>query len=268
MATFYDTHAHLDDPASAPEIAAVLGRAREAGIARVVAIATNLDSSRRTIALAEQFPDVMATVGWHPGEALEAPDDIRDELRRLAAHPRVAAIGEAGLDFYRMPGQQPGGTAEDDRRYRNKQEAMFQQQLEVASETGLNMVIHQRDSLEAVLEQFQPFAGRIRAVFHCFVGDVPTMERILAMGSLVSFTGIATFKNAQSVRDTIAATPMGSFMLETDSPYLAPVPHRGRRCEPAYVRETAAVIAQVKGCSLQELSEATCATARAFFRGW
>ncbi len=111
----------------------------------------------------------------------------------------------------------------------------------------------------------QPFADRVRGVFHCFANDADTMRRILAMGSLVSFTGIATFKNGQNVRDTLAATPLDQFMLETDCPYLAPVPYRGKRCEPAYVKEISEVVASVKGCSLEELSAATCATARKFF---
>lgn len=265
MPEFYDTHAHLDYGDFAKELPEVVARARSAGITRIVSIATNLDSSRRSLAIAEQFPDVFAAVGWHPTEVADAPEDIRPALRELAGHPKAVAIGETGLDFYRMPGAQPGGTPEDDTRYRDRQAAIFQQQLEVAAETGLNVVVHQRDSLEAALAQFEPFAGRVRAVFHCFVSDRAAMERILAMGSLVSFTGIVTFKNAQTVRDTLAATPLDRFMLETDSPYLAPVPYRGKRCEPAHVREIAATAAGVRGCTLDELSAATCATARSFF---
>jgi TatD DNase family protein len=251
MAHFYDTHAHLDYPDFAAEMPELLARATDAGITKVVTIATNLDSSGRAIQLAEQFPNVFATIGWHPGEAMDAPSDIRPQLRELARHPKVVAIGETGLDHYRLPSQS-GGTAEDDERYRIKQADLFQQQLEVAAECGRNVVIHTRDSLEPTLAQFQPFVGRVRAVFHC---------------SLVSFTGIVTFKNAQTVRDTVAATPLDRLMVETDSPYLAPVPFRGKRCEPAYVRETAAMVAQVKGCSLEELSAATCRTAEEFFRG-
>ena len=111
----------------------------------------------------------------------------------------------------------------------------------------------------------QPFASRVRGVFHCFASDPTAMQRVLAMGSLVSFTGIVTFKNGQNVRDTVAATPLGKFMLETDCPYLAPIPYRGKRCEPAYVKEIADTVAQVKGCTLEELSVATCQTAREFF---
>ena len=111
----------------------------------------------------------------------------------------------------------------------------------------------------------QPFVGRVRGVFHCFANDAAAMQRVIAMGSLVSFTGILTFKNGQNIRDTLAATPMDKFMLETDCPYLAPIPYRGKRCEPAYVKEISEVAAQVKNCSLDELSKATCATAKDFF---
>jgi TatD DNase family protein len=144
---------------------------------------------------------------------------------------------------------------------------LFQQHLEVAAETGLSCVIHQRDSLADTLAQLQPFASRVRGVFHCFAESPDIMRQILAMNSLVSFTGIVTFKNAQKVRDTVAATPLGQFMLETDCPFLAPMPYRGKRCEPAYVKEISETVATVKGCSLDELSTATCKTAERFFRG-
>ena len=127
------------------------------------------------------------------------------------------------------------------------------------------MVIHQRDSFEDSLAHLEPFATRVRGVFHCFAQGAEAARRILALGSIVSFTGIPTFKNGQNIRDSLAATPMGHFMLETDSPYLAPVPYRGKRCEPAYVKEISETAAQVKDCSLEELSQTTCATADRFF---
>src|SRR5439155_24915343 len=128
----------------------------------------------------------------------------------------------------------------------------------------LNCGVHEGDAFGGVLVEVGPFAGNVRGVFHCFVGSPADMQRVVAMGSLVSFTGIITFKNAQAVRDTVVATPLDRFMLETDCPYLAPVPYRGKRCEPAYVKEIAEVVAQVKGCALEELSRATCATAHNF----
>ena len=136
--------------------------------------------------------------------------------------------------------------------YKVKQADLFRQHLEVAAELGLNCVIHQRDALEDTLALLQPFADRVRGVFHCFANDAATMRRIVALGSLVSFTGILTFKNGQNIRDALAATPLDQFMLETDCPFLAPMPYRGKRCEPAYVKEISEVAAQVKGCSLEE----------------
>ena len=265
MPMFYDTHAHLDYSDFAAELPQVVARAEAAGIARIICVGTDLDSSRRAIQLAEQFPNVFAVVGWHPSEAAQAPDDLRPHLRELARHPRVVALGETGLDYYRLPSRKPGFTTADDEPIKRKQAALFRQHLELAAELGLGCVIHQRDSLEDTIAQLEPFAGRVRGVFHCFANAAATMRRILALGSLVSFTGILTFKNGQNIRDTLAATPMDKFMLETDCPFLAPVPYRGKRCEPAYVKETAEVAAQVKGCSLEALSAATCATAEKFF---
>jgi len=265
MPTFYDTHAHLTYPDFADELPQVIARAEAAGIAKIISIGTDLVSSVRAIKLAEEFPNVFAAVGWHPSHALEAPEDLRPALHELAQHPKVVALGETGLDYHRLPSQKPGFTAADDEAYKTKQVALFRQHLEVAAELGLNCVIHQRDSLEDALAALQPFADRVRGVFHCFADDAAAMRRIVALGSLVSFTGILTFKNGQNIRDALAATPLDQFMLETDCPFLAPLPYRGKRCEPAYVKETAAVAAQVKGCSLEALSAATCATAEKFF---
>ena len=264
MPAFYDTHAHLDYPDYANDLPEVIERARAAGITKIISIGTDLDSSRRAVKLADRFAGVFAAVGWHPSNAHEAPDDIRPALRELVKHPKVVAIGEIGLDYHHLPGEK-SGNAGDDQHYKQKQAEIFRQQLEVALEAGLNCVIHQRDSFDDTLAQLQPFAGKVRGVFHCFGEDAGRMRRVLETGSLVSFTGIATFKNGQNVRDTIAATPSGRFMLETDCPYLAPVPYRGKRCEPAYVKEISEIVAQVKGCPLDELSATTCQTAAEFF---
>lgn len=265
MAIFYDTHAHLDYPDFQRDFADVLDRARAAGIVKMISIGTNIESSRRAIALAEAHPEIFAVVGWHPSDALEAPEDVRPALGELAAHPKVVAIGETGLDYYRMPSAK-GGTAADDDHYKRKQAGLFRQQLEVAAELGLNCVTHQRgETLEDTLSLMRPFAGRVRGVFHCFSGSLDALQRIRGIGSIVSFTGIVTFKNGQNVRDAVAATPPGEFMLETDCPFLAPIPYRGKRCEPAYVKEIAEVVAQAKGCSLADLSRGTCEAAHAFF---
>ena len=286
MPIFYDTHAHLDYPDYAGDFAEVIARAQAAGISKMISIGTSLDSSERAIRLAEKFPAIYAAVGWHPSDALKAPSDLRPALRELCRHPKVVAIGEIGLDYHRLPSRGgdapvasthlPGDKASpppdatgrrihEDARYKQKQADIFQQQLEVAAETRLNCVIHQRDAFDDTLAQLKPFAGKVRGVFHCFGENTERMRRVLEIGSLVSFTGIVTFKNGQNVRDTVAATPLDKFMLETDCPYLAPAPYRGKRCEPAYVKEIAETVAQVKNCPLEELSAATRKTAHGFF---
>lgn len=267
MTSFYDTHAHLDDPRFVEDLPQVVERALAAGIGRIVCVGTDFESSRRAMALSDRFPAVFAAVGWHPTHATDAPADLRPTLRELARHPKVVAIGETGLDFFHPPPKGPDGSPGDVAEYRHKQVEMFRQQLEVAAECGLNVVVHHRKALGECLAAMQPFAGRFRGQFHCFEDDAAAARRVLAAGSIVSFTGLLTHRNKQAARDALAATPLGSFMLETDSPYLVPEPLRGqvRRCEPAFVAHTAEVAAQVKGCSLAELSEGTCRTAHEFF---
>jgi TatD DNase family protein len=288
MPIFFDTHAHLDYPDYAQDLPEVIARAQAAGISKIISIGTSLESSERAIRLAEKFPEVFAAVGWHPTEALDAPDDLRPALRELARHPKVVVIGETGLDYHHLPSEKVGQTSclpnervsasgcsadrqdacptSADTHYKQKQADIFRQQMEVAAELGLNCVIHQRTAWDDTIAQMRPFIGRTRGVFHCFGETVARMRQVFEIGSLVSFTGIVTFKNAQNVRDAVAAAPLGRFMLETDCPYLAPVPYRGKRCEPAYVKEISQAVAQIKLCSLEELSAATCKTAAEFFR--
>jgi TatD DNase family protein len=276
---FYDTHSHLDYPDYAPDLAEVVSRARAAGITKIISIGTSLDSSERAIRLAETFSGVYAVVGWHPTEALNAPSDLRPALREFAKHPKVVAVGETGLDYHHLPSEKCSvgsasrplahsantTTSADDARYKEKQAEIFRQQMEVAAEFGLNCIIHQRTAFDDTIAQMKPFIGKTRGVFHCFGETVERMKQVFEIGSLVSFTGIVTFKNAQNVRDCVAAAPLDKFMLETDCPYLAPVPYRGKRCEPAYVKEISETVAQVKNCPLEELSAATCKTAMGFF---
>lgn len=264
MAEFFDTHAHLDFPDFDADLPGVVARAEAAGVGRIVTIGTTLEGSLRAIRIAERFPSVFAAVGVHPGHVDESPDEIRGELRRLAAHPKVVAIGETGLDFHRRA-DEPVPDAEDALRNRRKQESLFRQQLEVAAEFGLNVVIHTRDSFAPTLDLFRGFAGSVRGVFHCWVGSLPEARQVIELGSLVSFTGIATFKNGTNVREVAAAIPPGTFQLETDCPFLAPVPHRGKRCEPSFVPRIAEGIAAVRNVSVETLSAETCATARRFF---
>lgn len=267
MDEFVDTHAHLDFPDFQPDLPELIHRATAAGITRIISIGCDLKSSARAVALAERFPSVYAAVGWHPGYVESAPADFRSELRALAAHPKVVAIGECGLDHYRLPSKKEGAdeTGADDEAYKLKQVVVFQQQLEVAAELGLNCIVHERSAFEATVAIVRPFRDRLRTVFHCFVGAPDQMRIVTGLNGLVSFTGIATFKNADLVRGSLQAVAADRFMLETDAPYLAPMPHRGKRCEPAYVADLARFAAGVRGCSVTELSAQVQATTREFF---
>ena len=259
--TLIDTHAHLDYEDFAGDFDAVLQRAREAGVGRIVTIGTSVESSRRAVALAERHAMIHAVVGVHPTCAEDAPADVAGALRELAAHPRVAAIGETGLDYHRLPPEPETAAAQ-----KRTQARVFRAQLDLAAEAGFNVVIHQRDAWEDTLAILRDYTGRLRGVFHCFGGTPTQADEVLALGHLVSFTGIATFKNAAVVRETAAYVPADRFMVETDCPYLAPVPYRGKRCEPAHTRETAVAVAQVRGETLEALAAQTTANAEAFFR--
>ncbi|MCX7721917.1 MAG: TatD family hydrolase [Verrucomicrobiae bacterium] len=267
MHRLYDTHAHLDFPEFANDLGDVVARARENGVEKIITVGTNLASSKHAVALAERFPWVYAVVGWHPNDADDAPADVKSALRELAAHRKVVALGETGLDYHRLPGSHDGEASLAREQKIRKQKELFKQHLELAAELGLNVVVHQRDAFEDTLSMLRPFAGRIRAVFHCFGESPARLEQVLALGAFVSFTGIVTFKNAEVVREAVYATPLDRLMIETDCPFLAPVPYRGKRCEPAHLREIAFAVAQIKGCSIETVSNATCENAEAFFRG-
>ena len=280
-----ETHAHLDYLDFVHDLDGVLRRATEAGVTRVVTIGTSIESSRRAIDLAERYPAVYATVGVHPTYVQEAEEDVFTPLRELAKHPRVVAIGETGLDYHRLPSEEVAKekqvqvmtalrteTDEEieaqirDGAYKSKQVSLFEQQLDLAVELGLNAVIHQRDAWEDTLKVMQPYTGKLRGVLHCFGGSLDQANEVLDLDHLVSFTGIVTFKNGAAVREVAAQIPLWKFMVETDCPYLAPVPFRGKRCEPAHTRIVAETIASARQVPLEEIAEATTETAEKFFK--
>ena len=280
-----DTHAHLDFPEFATDLEDVLGRAEENDVKRIVTIGTSIESSRRAIELAERYSAVYAVIGVHPNHVNEAQDDVITPLRELAKNPRVVAIGETGLDYHRLPSEKVAKekqvqvmtalrteTDEEieaqirDGAFKSKQASLFQQQLDLAVELGLNVVIHQRDAWQDTLEVLRPYTGKVHGVFHCFGGTFNEANEVLDLDHLVSFTGIVTFKNGVAVRQVAAELPLWKFMVETDCPYLAPAPFRGKRCEPAYTRIVAEAIAAARGVSLQEIAETTTETAENFFR--
>jgi TatD DNase family protein len=277
-----ETHAHLDYPDFENDLPAVIESARCVGVERIVTIGTGVESSRRAVALAERFPSVYAAVGVHPTYVDEEKSGWLEEIRSLAAHPKVVAIGETGMDYHHLPSEklasspaisalqaempQDTEAAIMDGAWQAAQAEAFTAQLELAAELGLNVVIHQRDAWDDTLEILKNFTGRLRGVFHCF-GNTPDQAlEILSLGHLVSFTGIVTFKNATLVREVASTIPASAFMVETDCPYLAPVPHRGKRCEPAHTRLVAEKIAEVRGVTLEEIATATTRTATEFFR--
>ena len=256
-----DTHAHLDYSDFDDDRAQILSRAAERGVTEIISIGTRVDSSTRAVELAENFPNVWATVGIHPGEVDEVPDDAVERLRALAQSRRVVAMGEIGLDYHHLPEGE-----EAIAKNKARQAELFRAQLSLAIELGLNAVIHQRDSWDDTLAILKEFTGRVRGVFHCFGGTLEQAREVIALGHLVSFTGIVTFKNARQVQATAQDVAFDQFMVETDCPYLAPVPDRGKRCEPAHTRNVAEYIAKLRGVSVEEIGARTTETARAFFR--
>ncbi|HEY8967420.1 MAG TPA: TatD family hydrolase [Candidatus Methylacidiphilales bacterium] len=268
-----DTHAHLDYPDFAPDFEAVLSRAKEAGVTEAVSIGTRIESSRSAVALAQKYPGVVhAAVGIHPCDVGSESLSQIPLLRELVKEKGVVAIGETGLDYYRLPGAKeapddPLLANEIDERVKGWQAEVFRAQLELAAEAGLNVVVHQRgDCWADTLAILKPYTGKLRGVFHCFGGTPAQAAEVIALGHLVSFTGIVTFKNAEVVHQTARTVPLDQFMVETDCPYLAPVPHRGKRCEPAHTRLVAERIADLRGIPLAEVAAATTKTARGFFR--
>ncbi len=261
-----DTHAHLEANALRDELPAIIARAVAAGVSRMVTIGCDIPTSRECLEIAEKFPQVWFTAGVHPCSVTEVTEvDWLEQLRELTKHPRCVALGEMGLDYYHNP---PEGWTEAD--YRARQQEFFSAQLALAAEVGKNVVVHQRDRRgmdcwRDIVKLVEPWDGKLRAVFHCWILPWAEAVPVIAAGHLISFTGIATYPKAPEVHESATSVPEGSFMVETDSPYIAPVPHRGQRNEPAYVRHTAERIAQLRGVSLEHLAAVTNRTAEAFF---
>jgi TatD DNase family protein len=261
-----DSHCHLasqhfqDD-----ERQNIIQRAIDNGVSRMVTLATCLEDLEANLELANH-PAIHAAIGIHPCDVHEAPDHAVSQIARLAEDARVCAIGETGLDYYHPA---PHGWSEED--YHKRQRDFLDLHFEAAGQRGLAVVIHTRDkkgdaSFRDALEIYRKHHKQVRAVFHCFIGPWQNAKQVIELGGLVSFGGVATFKNAGKVLECACQCPAGSFMLETDSPYLAPVPHRGQRNQPAYTRDVAECLAQARGESLQELAAHTNAAAEGFFR--
>jgi TatD DNase family protein len=276
-----DTHAHLDYPEFTEDLEAVVLRAKNADVTKIVAIGTTLESSRKAVHFAEKYPGIYAVVGIHPTSVHEEREDFISEIQELLGHAKVVAVGETGLDYHRLPSstrtqeisETTFGAASTEVIESNladeaeiaAQSAAFEQHLELAAAKSKNVVIHQRDAWDDTLRILRPYSGHLHGVFHCFNGTLEQAQEVLSLGHYISFTGIVTFKNAGNLRKVAASVPEDRIMVETDAPYLAPVPFRGKRCEPAFVRETAAAIAVVRGTSFETFSTRATRNAATFF---
>ena len=261
---FIDSHAHLDGKQFDSDREQVIARAREAGVRTMVAIGNGdgppqLDAGIR---LAQQYPFMYATIGIHPHEARLASDLAYSEMEQLARHPKVIAWGEIGLDYYY------------DHSLRETQRQVFLRQMELAGKAELPIVIHCRpsdnsenaweDCLQLIHEHWAP--NGIGGILHCFTGTWPHAKRALDMGFMISFAGNLTFPKAQQIRDAAVEVPLDRMLIETDCPYLAPIPFRGKRNEPAYVKETARKLGELRGLSMEEIGEQTARNFYNFFK--
>ena len=248
----FDTHAHYYASAFDQDRDQVLASLPGEGVGLVLCPGNDLATSRESIRLAEKYPYVYAAAGVHPEDALGLPDDWLDQVEAMAAHPRVKAIGEIGLDYYwkEVP--------------HDLQKEVFRAQMALAEKLNLPVIVHDReahgDSL-AIVKEFP----NVRGVFHCYSGSAEDAKTLIKLGWHLSFTGTITFKNARKAPEVIAAVPLEKLMIETDAPYLTPVPHRGERNDSSYVRFVAEKIAEIKGLTPEEVEQATWENGRRFF---
>jgi len=240
---FVDSHCHLNYKGLIEQQGDVIARAHDAGVRTMLNISTRESEWADVIATAERDPDIWATVGIHPHEADEHPDIDAEKLVAAAAHPKVIGIGETGLDYYY------------DHSDRDRQKASFRSHIAASRETGLPLIIHTRDAEGDTAEILADEMGKgaFPGVIHCFTASAEFAERALDLGLHISLSGIVTFKNARDLQATAAKIPAERLLIETDSPFLAPVPHRGKTCEPAYVTDTARFLADLRGISVDEL---------------
>ena len=246
-----DSHCHLNFPDLAQRLPEVLANMAEAGVDKAIAISVSRQSFEEVHAIAQNHPNIYATVGIHPDDP-EAEEFSLEELLERAARPKVVAIGETGLDYHWCKGDLAW------------QHQRFALHIEAANRSGLPLVVHTRDAAEdtmRLLRKHQAHAG----VIHCFTEDVHTAKLALDLGFYISFSGIVTFKNATAIQEAARYVPLDRLLVETDAPYLAPVPKRGKPNEPAYVRHTAAFVAQLRGDSLENIAQATTANCLRLF---
>jgi TatD DNase family protein len=247
-----DSHAHLEMSEFDHDRRNVIERAISAGVEYIITVGTNARLSQKAIALAAEFDNVFATVGIHPHDAAAADDEILDQMKELARQPKVVAYGEIGLDFFRNLSP------------RQKQIDVFSRQMKIARELNLPIIIHDRDAHEEVLRMVEE-SGIRRGVFHCFSGDAEMAKKCVDLGFYVSIPGTVTFDKTKNIADVVKKIPMEYLLLETDCPYLTPVPYRGKRNEPSFIVHTAKKVAQIKSLPLQDVARAAAANTKNLF---
>lgn len=251
MSIWTDTHCHLNHPDFASDVAQVWNRAREAGVRYAIVVGYDLVSSESAVQVAAQFEGCWASVGIHPHDALQYNENALSRLQQLTLQPRVVALGEIGLDYYRN--LSPADV----------QQRAFEEQLQLAVQLRLPVVIHCRDAYDHLLEIVSRYP--LRGVLHCFSGDLHHAQRAVEIGWYLGIGGVVTFKNAHTLREVVQQTPMENLLLETDAPYLAPMPYRGKRNEPAYIPLIAQMVASLKNLPIEELATVTTQNAHRLF---
>jgi TatD DNase family protein len=252
---FFDTHAHLDDPRFKPDQAQVAQNAKDAGLELIVNIGCGLDSIRDTIRLTEQYDWIYGTAGVHPHEAKLMDEEVYFAMKDLAKNPKIVAIGEIGLDFHY------------DHSPRDVQAQVFRLQIGMARELGLPITIHDREAHQLTLEILdETHAWDLGGIIHCYSGSWQMARQIIKKGYYIAVGGVLTFPNAARIKEVVREIPMDKLLIETDCPYLAPAPYRGKRNEPAYVVRTAEAIAEIKGLPLEEVGRITTENGRKAYR--
>jgi TatD DNase family protein len=248
-----DSHAHLEMNDFDRDRDEVIRRAENAGVDLIITVGTTLDDCRKAVSIANKYKNVYAAIGIHPHEVKDIDETTYETLKKLAKMDKVVAFGEIGLDFFRNLSP------------RDVQIRRFGEQLELASEIGLPIIIHDRDAHQETLEMLGGWKGKHRGVVHCFSGNYKMAEKCLEMGFFISIPGAITFGKSEKLQDVIRHIPVTDILVETDAPYLTPHPHRGKRNEPAYVIHTARKVAEIKGLSLEELANVTYQNTRNVF---
>lgn len=248
---YFDTHAHLDDRKYREDQDLVIFRAKEAGLELIVNVGYNIASARRTVELTKKYDLIYGTVGMHPHDAKDLDGDGLRELKRLAQEPKIVAIGEIGLDYHY------------DHSPRDVQQRVFRRMIGLAQEVKLPIVIHDREAHEDVFRILrEEKAEEVGGIFHCYSGSWPLAKEAIEMGFYISIAGPITFHNAKKTVEVVKEVPLEWLLIETDSPYLAPVPYRGKRNEPAHVVKVAEMIAQIKGLEVEEVGRVTTANGK------